>query len=152
MQWMCKWFEVYEYLKIDSLREYKLGVLEVFKKNNVNRANPAMFMKENVNVIAITVGREKTYQLQKDVFADFNLLECDKKNFEFDAYKRTWRLRADCDMRDTITQIYKAINLNDMQWQADKQIVAELSSEKNVDKLLSIIKQIPNLDIQLSTL
>ena len=40
----------------------------------------------------------------------------------------------------------------EQQWKADEQIVKKLSSEQNVEKLLSIIEQIPNLDIKLSAL
>jgi len=81
------------------------------------------------------------------------MIEAEKKDFVFDANKKIWVLNPDLEIKDTLTQIYKQDQtFEDQQWRADEFIVKQLSSEKNVDKLLTIIDQIPDLDIKLSTL
>ena len=109
-------------------------------------------MKEAVGCCKIDIGRESTLKIDKTVFDDMNLLESDKKDFIFDEGRRVWFLNPDLEVKDTITQIFKNANMNDQQWKADEEIVKKLSSEQNVEKLLSIIDQIPNLDIKLSAL
>jgi hypothetical protein len=87
---MCKWVDVCEHLRLNNLREYKLGILDVFKKENCQRSSLPQFLRENVGCCRIDAGKESTIKLDKTVFDDIDLLECDKKDFVFDAERRIW--------------------------------------------------------------
>ena len=153
MAFICNWFDVCEYLKPTNLREYKLGALDCFKKENCQRSSIIQYFRENVGCCKIDLGQyESTIKIDATVFDGINLLECDKKDFIFDAERRLWVVDPKLEVKDTITQILKNNDLAEQQWIADADIVKKLSSEQNVEKLLSIIEQIPNLDIKLSAL
>jgi len=52
-----------DYLKLGDLREYKLGILDVFKKENCSRGSLPQFMKENVDFVKVNLGHESSFRM-----------------------------------------------------------------------------------------
>lgn len=124
MQFFVKWFEVSPNLRLFDLKDYKLGILDVFKKENCTRGNLPQFLKEAVGSHIKSLGKESTFLMNHTVFDDLNLLEMEKKDFVFNSERRVWVVNPELHVKDTISQIYKGSeNMDDQAYKADEFIV-----------------------------